>query len=215
MSYAQLSPNAREIVARFTLATTQEIQAGRDWYPSALKICHSISNRYNVPASTVAGVISALSPRNEWSRNIIDAEAMCKLHQSHATRKDLQRLKVCTFKTNKMLAISILTLPSLPSEAILTGDKRLEFYNCIYRRSLDDICIDGHAYSIWLGSRVPTTKTPPIGKKLRKQIKQDYRDATSFINEELNETFMAADIQAITWVTHKRIHNVLRGYYKV
>ena len=35
------------------------------------------------------------------------------------------------------------------------------------------------------------------------------------LNEELNETFMAADIQAITWVTHKRIHNVLRGYYKV
>ena len=215
VSYSQLSHNAREIVARFTLATTQEIQAGRDWYPNALKICHSISNRYNVPASTVAGVVSALSPRNEWSRNIIDAEAMCKLHQSHATRKDLQRLKVCTFKTNKTLAIAILTLPAIPVEAILTGDKRLEFYNCIYRRQLDDVCIDGHAYSIWLGSRVTTTKTPPIGKKLRQQIKQDYRDATAFLNEELNETFMTADIQAITWVTHKRIHNVLRGYYKV
>ena len=208
MTYSQLSHNAREIVARFTLATTQEVQAGRDWYHNAYKICHSISNRYNVPASTVAGVVSALSPRNEWSRNIIAAEAMCKLHQSHATRKDLQRLKVCTFKTNKTLAISILTLPSIPIEAILTGDKRLEFYNCIYRRHLDDVCIDGHAYSVWLGSRVPTTKTPNLGVKLRRQIKQDYRDACAFINEELGESYTAADLQAITSVTHKRIHGV-------
>ena len=215
MTYSQLSHNAREIVARFTLATTQEVNLGCDWYPSAHKIALMISLRYSVPVATVVGVIAALSPRNEWSRNIIDAEAMCKLHQSQATRKDLQKLKVCTFKTNKTLAIAVLTLPAIPPEAILTGDKRLEFYNCIYRPHLDDVCIDGHAYSVWLGSRVPTTKTPPIGKKLRKQIKQDYRDATCFLNEELNETFMAADIQAITWVTHKRIHNVLRGYYKV
>tara|TARA_A200000159_G_scaffold119201_1_gene113129 strand:- start:376 stop:1023 length:648 start_codon:yes stop_codon:yes gene_type:complete len=215
MTYSQLSHNAREIVARFTLATTQEVQAGRDWYPNALRICHSISKRYDVPASTVAGVISAISPQNEWSRNIIDAEAMCKLHQSKATRKDLKRLKVCTFTKNKMLAIAILTLPAITADALITGDKRLEFYNCIYRPHLNDVCIDGHAYSIWLGSRVTTNNAPPIGKKLRKQIKQDYRDATSFLNEELNETFTAADIQAITWVTHKRIHNVLRGYYKV
>ena len=208
MTYSQLSHNAREIVARFTLATSQEVQAGRDWYPNALKICHSISNRYSVPASTVAGVVSALSPRNEWSRNIIDAEAMCKLHQSHATRKDLQRLKVCTFTKNKTLAISMLTLPAIEAHVILTGDKRLEFYNCIYRPHLDDVCIDGHAYSVWLGERVPTHKAPTIGKKLRKQIKQDYRDACSFLNEELNTSYTAADIQAITWVTHKRIHNV-------
>ena len=208
MTYSQLSHNAREIVARFTLATTQEVQAGRDWYPNAYKICHSISNRYSVPASTVAGVVSALSPRNEWSRNVQDAEAMCKLHQSQATRKDLQKLKVCTFKTNKTLAIAVLTLPAIPPEAILTGDKRLEFYNCIYRPHLDDVCIDGHAYSVWLGERVPTHKAPTIGKKLRKQIKQDYRDACSFLNEELNTSYTAADIQAITWVTHKRIHNV-------
>ena len=51
-------------------------------------------------------------------------------------------------------------------------------------------------------------QVPNIGKKLRSQIKTDYVDATSFINEELNESFTAADIQAITWVTHKRFHNV-------
>ena len=51
-------------------------------------------------------------------------------------------------------------------------------------------------------------EVPAIGKKLRSQIKTDYRDATSFINEELCESYSPADIQAITWVAHKRIYNV-------
>ena len=74
---------------------------------------------------------------------------------------------------------------------------------------LNDLCIDGHAYSIWLGQRVVMKDVPNTkAKKLRSQIKTDYRDATAFINDELNENFTAAAIQAITWVTHKRIHNV-------
>ena len=51
-------------------------------------------------------------------------------------------------------------------------------------------------------------RSPAIGVKLRSQIKTDYRDATSFINEELDESYTPADIQALTWVTHNRIHNV-------
>ena len=48
------------------------------------------------------------------------------------------------------------------------------------------------------------------GKSTCIRIKQDYRDATAFINEELGRGsyITAATIQAITWVTHKRIHNV-------
>ena len=70
------------------------------------------------------------------------------------------------------------------------------------------MCIDGHAYSVWFGQRLTMKQVPNIGKKLRQQIKTDYVDATTFINEELNESFTPADIQAITWVAHKRIHNV-------
>ena len=91
---------------------------------------------------------------------------------------------------------------------MLTGAKRHEFYNCITRPEINDVCIDGHAYSVWLGEYLPASKAPAIGKKLRATIKQDYHDACSFINEELGEQYITSDIQAITWVTHKRIHNV-------
>ena len=95
-----------------------------------------------------------------------------------------------------------------PIVDILKGVKVVEFFNCITNPLLDDVCIDGHAYSVWLGSRVPTDKVPNIQGKIRQTIKQDYRDATAFINGELDEQYSTATIQAVTWVTHKRTHNV-------
>ena len=212
MSYAQLSVNAREIVAKFTLATSQEVQLGVDWYASALKIATRIADKYGLRVETVSGVIAALSPSNRWERNIYDAEALIKVWRAGATRdevldKDNPIIRVCTYLLQKTKAWDILTT-SDPVVDILKGVKTIEFFNCITNPLLDDVCIDGHAYSVWLGERVTVHKVPNLSGKIRHTIKQDYRDATSFINEELDEQYTAATIQAITWVTHKRIHNV-------
>ena len=116
-------------------------------------------------------------------------------------------VKVCTYTKMKQKAIDILTR-DLPIVEVLNGKKIGEFFNCITNPMLNDVCIDGHAYSVWFGQRLTMKQVPAIGKKLRSQIKTDYRDATSFINEELCESYSPADIQAITWVAHKRIYNV-------
>ncbi len=209
--YSQLSHNAREIVAKFTLATSQEVQLGCDWYPSALDIANRIAVKYDLRAEVVAGVIAALSPNNRWERNIVDAEAIIKCWAAGGTRTDLSNVKVCTYGKMKEKAIAILWNqddPQLPIAYILNGKKLIEFFNCITNPALNDVCIDGHAYSVWLGQRLTMKDVPPIGKKLRATIKQDYRDACQFINEELGTCYPPATIQAITWVTHKRIHNV-------
>ena len=207
MTYSQLSHNAREIVAKFTLATSQEVQLGCDWYPSALKISARIGEKYGVSAEVVAGVIAALSPNNRWERNIIDAEAIIKCWRSGGTRTDMTNVKVCTYGKMKQKAIDIL-LTRVPIVDILKGKKLIEFFNCITNPALNDVCIDGHAYSVWFGQRLTMKEVPAIGIRLRSQIKTDYRDATCFINEELGEHYTPASIQAITWVTHKRIYDV-------
>jgi hypothetical protein len=207
MTYAQLSVNAREIVAKFTLATSQEVQLGCDWYASAFQISCRIASKYNIRPEEAAGVIAALSPNNRWERNIIDAEAIIKCWAAGGTRTDMLNVKVCTYGKMKQKAIDILTR-DLPIVEVLNGKKIIEFFNCITNTALNDVCIDGHAYSVWFGQRLTMKQVPAIGKKLRSQIKADYRDATSFINEELCESYSAADIQAITWVAHKRIYNV-------
>ena len=107
----------------------------------------------------------------------------------------------------KAKAVDILTR-NVPIVEILNGKKIIEFFNCITNSALNDVCIDGHAYSVWFGQRLTMKEVPAIGKRLRSQIKTDYRDATAFINEELGTFYPPATIQAITWVTHKRIHNV-------
>ena len=207
MTYAQLSVNAREIVAKFQLATSQEVQLGVDWYRSALNIAGRIADKYDMRIETVAGVIAALSPNNRWERNIIDAEALIKVWAAGGTDEDVLAVKCCTYTAMRQKALDILTR-DIPIVEILNGAKIVEFFNCITNPALNDVCIDGHAYSVWFGQRLTMKQVPNIGKKLRQQIKTDYVDATTFINEELGECFTPADIQAITWVTHKRIYGV-------
>ena len=207
MTYAQLSVNAREIVAKFTLGTSQEVRLGWDWYKSALNIAGRIASKYHIRVEVAAGVIAALSPNNRWERNIIDAENIIKCWAAGGTDEDVLAVTCCTYSTMKQKALDILTR-DIPIVEILNGPKIIEFFNCITNPMLNDVCIDGHAYSVWFGQRLTMKQVPNIGKKLRQQIKTDYVDACTFINEELNESFTPADIQAITWVTHKRIHNV-------
>ncbi len=205
VSYSQLSKGSRAIVAKFELATSQEVQLGCEWYSSAFHTCARMSKMYDVPTSTCAAVIAALSPNNKWERNIKDAEDIIKAFK-YGDDDDVMNVKCCTYTMNKLKALNILKSHSVDYETILKGPKTIEFYHCIMLE--DDVCIDGHAYSIWFDKRLTMKQVPNIGKKLRATIKQDYKDATSFINEELGEKYLASTIQAITWVTHKRIYGV-------
>lgn len=87
----------------FDLATQEQIESGKHWYYNAYDICNNLSGD-NFTPEQVAGVISALSPRNKWERNIIDAETVL-----NAVREGLlpEYVKVCTFNTNKFKAFEI------------------------------------------------------------------------------------------------------------
>jgi hypothetical protein len=51
-------------------------------------------------------------------------------------------------------------------------------------------------------------EVPSIGVKLYRAICDDYRAAAEHINCTYGTHYTAAQIQAITWVAHKRIHGV-------
>jgi len=205
MSYTMLSYNAKCIVAKFALATTQEVQLGVDWYPSAFAIASRMGCRHAVSTLTAAGVIAALSPNNKWERNIKDAENVIMAYR-HGTDEDVMAVRCCTYTKMQEKALKVLN-SATPIEEVLNGPKIIEFYHCITGDETD-VCIDGHAYSVWFGERLTMKEVPSIGKKLRERIKQDYKDATAFINDDLAENYLPSQIQAITWVTHKRIYNV-------
>ena len=90
---------------------------------------------------------------------------------------------------------------------ILKGPKITEFYKCIIGDK-KECCIDGHAYCVWLGQRLTLKDVPSISKKLRERIKLDYQLATQLINDDLKLKYTVSQIQAITWVTHRRLYDI-------
>jgi hypothetical protein len=191
------------ILGVYQLANAGERYYGARWYPDAFKVAQTLGQEFNLSAYTVAGVIASLSPRNKWERNITDAANLIRAYTAGGEDAATQ-CKVCTFNSGKHKAIRI--LEENPTSCatirdILKGPKLTEFYNCI-TGSLTDVCIDGHAYSVWLGDRVTLANVPKIGVKLRAQIKEDYRSAA------LHLGITPATIQAITWLTWRRLHGV-------
>jgi len=196
--------NVNNIKAIYQLATIQEKISGYDWYAQARAVAVVIATAYKVELVTVIGVIAALSPRNKWERNLIDAE---NIIEAYVTDPDSAiHVKCCTFNGNKAKAIKILSdsKPTLDSMLdMLSGPKLREFASCIF--GLEDVCIDGHAYCIWNGGRTSLANIPAIGVKLRREIKADYIKAAKRLG------ISPAVCQAVTWCAWRRIHGVTAG----
>lgn len=181
------------ILAVFFMANAAEIQDGEDWYARANLIARNLARQYGIDVHTVAGVIAALSPNNRWDRNVADAESLIRVH---VAGDEVDAVRVCTFGKNKAKAIRI--LGGEDPRTVLGGRKVQAFYGCILGDN--DVCVDGHAYAIWAGQRIPTSKTPSISDKLYDAISHDYRVATEQINAITGKQYLPCQVQAITWV---------------
>lgn len=187
------------ILAVFFQASVAEVLEGLQWYTRASDAAQVIAENYlDGRYNAAAGIIAALSPNNRWERNVKDAEKLAKVFASGG---DLDEVKVSSYGANKVKAISILS-GNDPLD-VLGGHKVRAFYRCIIGE--DAVCVDGHAYSIWLGERVATSSTPKISDKLYNQIAEDYRIAAKQISNIKGEFYTPAQIQAITWVTWRNL----------
>lgn len=88
----------------FNEASPAEIQSGINWYAQAHKICADYSHEFGQSQAVVANILSALSPRNKWSRNIVDTYSVL-----HVVRAGISPdcVSVCTFNSNKFKAFEI------------------------------------------------------------------------------------------------------------
>jgi hypothetical protein len=197
--------NSRHILGMLGLASAADIAQGCSWYQRAYDLGVSFCRAYDgLTLGQAIGVIAALSPNNKWARNVADAEAMIKLWHAGT---DPRTARVCTYNTNKDKAARILELESPDDEAIqkiLSGQKVVAFYRCIagYR---DTVCVDGHAFAIFMGERIPTTQTPSIGKALYAAITRSYILASERSFEACGHHLTPAQVQAVTWVTYRRL----------
>jgi hypothetical protein len=199
-----LRANTRHIAAMLQLATQADLASGVEWYARAERLARRLAETYGCTFEQAVGVIAALSPNNRWTRNCIDAEAVI---QAWAVGIDPITVKVCTFGPNRAKAASILALAE-PSQdaiaAILNGRKVTAFFLSITGRH-DAVCVDGHALAIWVGQRIPTTKTPPISASLYATIARAYCLVAKRSKALCGEELTPAAVQAVTWVTYRRL----------
>jgi len=200
--------NTRHIAAMLALASQSDLAAGIEWYARAERLGHRLAHQYGCTFEQAVGVIAALSPNNRWARNCTDAESMI---QAWAVGADPLTVRVCTYGAMRAKASSILQLASPDREtiaAILNGRKITAFFLSITGQT-DAVCVDGHAYAIWLGQRVPTTKTPALGVKLYADIARAYCVVAKRSTALCGEALTPAQVQAVTWVTYRRLVGVI------
>ena len=199
----------RNISGMLQLASQADILAGLDWYDRAHKLGVRLIHTYDgLTLGQAVGVIAALSPNNKWTRNQTDAEAMIKAWHVGA---DPLSVKVCTFHPNKAKAAAILALSDAETQGdadliaqILNGRKVTAFYRSILGDP-DAVCVDGHAYAVWIGERIPTTQTPSLGVKLYADIARAYQLVAKRSYELCGTTLTPTQVQATTWVTYRRL----------
>jgi hypothetical protein len=189
------------------LASQADILSGLHWYQRAYDLGVKLIHEYKgLTIEQAVGVFAALSPRNNWDKNCIDAEAMIK---TWAIQGDYDMLKVSTFNPNKRKAIAILELDmeSVDTEAIpniLSGQKVVAFYRSIMGDK-NSVCIDGHAYAIFIGENISITKTPKISPKLFETIQRAYQLVAKRSADLCGVELSPTQVQAVTWVTYRRL----------
>ena len=173
------------ILATLKRATAAEIDHGASWYVDANRIASEC------PAGTEAGagIIAALSPMQRWDRNVMLARRTFE-----AGTLDGGALSRNVAKANAIMA------GGNPLD-ILGGDKVRSFYTNIVDPFGDNVTVDRHAHDIAMG-RFFTDSERRIGKRIYREIADEYREVSDIVG------IPVPGIQAITWVTWRRIKGV-------
>jgi len=161
----QLTKISRNLDYYFNKATKEEIKDGLNWYKDANNICKDIATKYNTTTLIAAQVISALSPRNKWDKNIKDSY---KVFESIKNGIPAESIKVSTFHTNKFKSYAIV------NNNVQITDKSLKTYNFVNNIALlsnEHLTID-----IWhlraCFSRIIKIDKANIGRIAYHQIKE-------------------------------------------
>ena len=151
----QRSKIRKNLQAIFNDTTIEQKKQGSNWYKDANNYAFEImqATQHAFDVDVIASVISALSPRNKWERNKIDALNVINAHLNGIPQ---DKVKVCTFNSNKKLAFEILQGINKIKK---TAKKTFSFANNILLNN-DTVTIDLWHLRACFGTTIKTGLTP-------------------------------------------------------
>lgn len=203
------SKTRSNILRVYEQATDTEHRQGSLWYPSARRQAELLAQTYGRPVTEAASIIAALSPGVTWQRNLANAEAVM---EAVSRGRGPTSVSLSTYPANKKKAFKL--AKGGEKWEWLSGCKVNSFRQCIlFPLSTREVCVDGHAYSVWAGLRhklkenewntpVPSVPSRIFRPKWYSHIANDYRLAA----DELG--IRPCELQAVCWLTWRRIHEV-------
>lgn len=203
MTRSQMVAN---VLAVYDQATEGEREYGEQWYRTAHAAAARIGRKHDVPARTVAAVISALSPSNKWHQNIVDAERFVEAY-ANGRRYEQGEPGASTYPVGRHKAWDILHgMYDDVEDAFLTGTaKKTHAFFLSIARPLDNIytvTVDGHMYNVARDERTPLSEVPDLNSAGRYE---DVSDAVVEASAARGVTPQA--MQATTWLVWRRLDN--------
>jgi hypothetical protein len=187
------------ILRVYNAATDAERSVGLNWYASAHSAALTLAERHNVTCDIVCGVIAALSPGNEWGKNLLDADTLLSAWNAG---KPLPM--VGTYGMKNVVKCRRILLGEHPLDVLppATSPKVRAFYKCLSEPTLSDaVTIDRHAKCLALNAmtnRESISVVRPVEYVLY---------AWHYMTLATRIGLLPSQLQAITWITwHRLIH---------
>lgn len=183
-----LTPDVENILRAFVRADIADVNAGIDWYADAYASAATLAGKHGYSVEVAAGVIAALSPLNEWGKNLRDADRVLGGDFSGYLGVGLE-------KSRRIMAGEDIV-------SVLNADKTVNFYTSIVTQGAEGVCVDRHAYDIAVGYRSPNNSRA-IGKRLYRDIAAAYTLAAEILTSQ-GIPVTPAEVQSVTWEEHRR-----------
>jgi hypothetical protein len=184
------NPNMNRIIDIYREATVAELSEGLDWYKDA----HAVACRLDPEnPRRAAGVLAALSPRENWDRNIMLAARAYEDGQASGS------LGANCTKANRILA------GEDPLD-VLGGSKVRAFFQTIADPMSDAVVIDRHAFDVALGRVTNDESRQALSRKgVYEAFAKRYVLAARELSKETGMDISASQVQAVTWTVWRRL----------
>lgn len=168
---------------------------GKAWYKQANQFTENLAERSGHDSYTIASVISALSPRNKWDRNLIDAEAVT---WAQARGLSPDEVKVSTFNKNKYKAFRLLHHADSITEA---APKTHSFAMNVGKLSSDHVTIDSWHLRACQCKPRKAVKPKEVQESVTPKQYNRIKELTMEVAKEFN--LKGYEFQAIVWIAIK------------
>lgn len=184
-----MKPTVENVLSVYSQATVENVAEGMEWYNRANEFAITLDS----DVKRACAVIAVLSPNASWKAN-----------KTLALKAYSNRSGEGMGLPDKISKINRLFAGENP-DTVVSGPKVTRFYSSIL--SPDDAnaipTIDRHAFDIAVGMRTDDKSRGSLSRKGMYMAFADvYRAAATIIG------IGSPQVQAITWVTWKEIHNI-------